>query len=69
MILSLKSSFPTLAESKKMKTPKRRQGRRSGDFTANSEHISHLSQLFLLLILNKLMLVGINWLLRAQSEQ
>ena len=52
-----------------MKTLKRRHGRRSGDFIASSEHILHLSQLFLLLILNKLMLAGINWLLRAQSEQ
>ena len=35
-----------------MKTPERRQWRRSGVFIANFEHISHLVLVFLLLTLN-----------------
>ena len=35
------------------KTPERRRGRRSGDFIVNSEHISLLFLVFLLLNLNK----------------
>ena len=35
------------------KTLKRRQGRRSGVFIVNFEHISHLFVAFLLLILNQ----------------
>ena len=36
-----------------IKTPERRQWRRSGVLTVNFEHISHLFLVFLLLILNK----------------
>ena len=36
-----------------MKTPERRQLRRSGVFTVNFEHISHLFVVFLLFTLNK----------------
>ena len=35
-----------------IKTPERRHWRRSGVFTANFEHISHLVLVFLLLTLN-----------------
>ena len=35
-----------------IKTPERRQWRRSGVFIVNFEHISHLVLVFLLLILN-----------------
>ena len=37
----------------KIKTPERRQWRRSGVFIVNYEHVSHLSLVFLLLTLNK----------------
>ena len=40
------------------KTTEQRHLRRSGVFIVNSEHISHLFLVFLLLILNKQMLVG-----------
>ena len=36
-----------------MKTPERRQGRRSGVFIVNFDHISHFLQVILLLTLNK----------------
>ena len=36
-----------------IKTPERRQWRRSGVFTVNFEHISHLALVFLLLTLNR----------------
>ena len=42
-----------------IKTPERRQWRRSGVFIVNFEHISHLVLVFLLLTSNKLMLAGI----------
>ena len=41
-----------------IKTPKRRQLRRSGIFIVNFEHISHLFLVFLLSTLNKLMFTG-----------
>ena len=36
-----------------MKTPERRQGRRSGVFIVNFDHISHFFEVILLLTLNK----------------
>ena len=36
-----------------IKTPERRQGRRSGVFIVNLEHMSHLFLVFLLFTLNK----------------
>ena len=36
-----------------MKTPERRQGRRSDVFIVNFDHISHFLQVILLLTLNK----------------
>ena len=42
-----------------MKTPERRQWRRSGVSIVNFEHISHLLLVFLLWTLNKSMLAGI----------
>ena len=41
-----------------IKTPEWRQWRRSGVFIVNFEHILNLSAVFLLLTLNRLMLVG-----------
>ena len=41
-----------------IKTPERRQRRRSGIFTVNFEHILHLFLVFVLLYLNKYMLAG-----------
>ena len=41
-----------------IKTPERRQWRRSGVFAVNFEHISNLFLVFLLLTLNKYMLAG-----------
>ena len=41
-----------------IKTQERRQRRRSGVFTVNFEHISHLCLVLLLLTLNKWMLAG-----------
>ena len=42
-----------------IKTPERRQWRRSGVFIVNFENISHIFLVFLLLTLNKQMLVGL----------
>ena len=42
-----------------LKTPERRQWRRSGVFIVNFGHISHLFLVFLLLTLNKQMLAGL----------
>ena len=41
-----------------IKTPERCQGRRSGVFIVNFEHISHLIPVFLLLTLNMSLLAG-----------
>ena len=41
-----------------IKTPYRRQWRRSAIFIVNFEHISHLALVYLLLILNMLLPVG-----------
>ena len=45
-----------------MKTPERRHWRRSSVFIVNSEHISHLIPVFLLLTLSRYMLAGNNLL-------
>ena len=42
-----------------IKTPERRQWRRSGVFIVNFEHISYLALVFLLLTLNRLMPAGV----------
>ena len=42
-----------------VKTPERRQWRYSGVFIINSEHISHLDLVFLLLTLNMQLLAGV----------
>ena len=44
-----------------IKTPKRRQWRRSDVFTINFEHISHLFLMFLFLTLNKHMFARKGW--------
>ena len=41
-----------------IKTPERRQWRRSGVFIVNCEHISHFLLVFLLLTLSRLMPAG-----------
>ena len=41
-----------------IKTPERRQWRRSGGFIVNSKHISHIFLVFLILNLNKQVLAG-----------
>ena len=60
-----------------MKTPERRQWRRSGVSIVNFEHISHLLLVFLLWTLNKSMLAGIGptrflalkWLRNRQANK
>ena len=55
-----------------IKTPERRQWRRSGVFTVNFEHTSHLFLVFLLLTLNNQMLAGlcvskVSWKIRIPT--
>ena len=51
----------------KIKTPERRHWRRSGVFIVNSEHITHLFLVLLLLNLSKLILAGL-WLYRSLNN-
>ena len=52
-----------------VKTPERRQRRRSGVFIVNFENILHLFLVFLLLTLNKKMLAGSDFVLLKTSKK
>ena len=51
-----------------IKTPKRRQWRRSGVFIVNFEHVSHLVLVFLLLTLNMQLPVGLGFLINSSMH-